>query len=188
MSDGPHRSLNMHRSWKRVAKYADNRAHSADEVAEAYIPALAQTCRDEVPAKLWSDLTGIFGNRQQGLFQEQTVNAIASLRREVAGLSLACSIVDAAERAASKGHLDSEALVQVVTAALVDRGSRSNRQVEEHYYRKAEEPRAQNVRDRMEKALSTAAVETLARQQLNYNAPQTARARKQTDLDDGVSL
>ena len=188
MSDGPHRSLNMHRAWKRLAEYADNRAYSEHEVAEAYIPALTQTCRDEVPNSLLNALNGIFSDQQQALFGEQTTSDIAALRRDVAGLPLACAIVDGAERAASKGQLGQEVLVKVVTAALIDRGSRGNKQIEEHYYRKSSEPRSKSVRDRMEDALSGAAVESLARQQLNYTSFRPSRLQKRSDLDDGVNL
>ncbi len=41
MSDGPHRSLNMRRGWKRFAKRADKEAYAPEEVCDAIPAALA---------------------------------------------------------------------------------------------------------------------------------------------------
>jgi hypothetical protein len=189
MSDGPHRTLNMSPCWKRVAEYADNKAYSLDEVAGAFLPALEQSCRDEVPDGVWRDLARIFGRPQQSLFGEQRVEEIAALRSQAAGLPLACALVDGAVRAASKGAVSEQSLVEVTTQALLNRGSRGNKQVEEHWYRKSTERRTDNVRDRLERALNKAALEPLARQRLNMGAgPKPARSRKRSDLDDGVNF
>jgi hypothetical protein len=48
MSDGPHKSLPMKRSWRRVAECADKRSFTVEEVARALAPALEQDCRDEL--------------------------------------------------------------------------------------------------------------------------------------------
>jgi hypothetical protein len=188
MSDGPHRSLNMHRSWKRLAEYADNKAHSIDDVASAYLPALAQTCDTEIPPYLLRGLVQLFSEKQHVLFKGQKSEEIASLRRGVAGFPLANAILDAAERCEAKGTLGMDALVGVVTDGLVNRAARANRQVEEHYYRRSTEVRSKDVRDRMEKALNSAALESLARQRLNLDGGAKPRATKQSGLDDGVQL
>jgi hypothetical protein len=189
MSDGPHRSLNMHSSWKRLAKFADNKAHSIDEVASAYLPALAQTCDTEVPPSLLRDLVRIFGEKQHALFQGHKSEEIAGLRRGVAGFALANAILDAAERCEASGSLGLDALVGVLADGFQNRAARANRQVEEHYYRKSTETRSKGVRDRMEKALNGAALESLARQRLNMGgSAKPSRPGKQSDLDDGVTL
>lgn len=188
MSDGPHRSLNMNRFWKRVAEYADNKAYSLDEVAKAFLPALEQSCRDEVPDYVWRQLKRVFLNAQHALFGDHNAREIAALRYEVVG-PLGRSLVDAAEKAASTGLRGPDVLVKVTREALLQRAARGNKQVEEHWYRKSNTKRTENVRSRLENALNHAAIDTLARQRLDMNIGQTLfRSRKQKDLDDGVLL
>ena len=189
MSDGPHRSLNMNRTWKRLAERADNRAFSLDEVAGAFLPALDQSCREEVPAGVWRELATIFSDQQQTLFSEQRAEQIAGLRRQVAGLPLGCTLVDTAVLAASRGVTNEGAILQAATQALAQRAARGNKQVEEHYYRRSDEKRTEKVRERLESALKKVALDTLARQHLNMGAaPKTPRSGKQAGLDDGVQL
>jgi hypothetical protein len=188
MSDGPHRSLNMNRSWKRLAEYADNEAYSLAEIAGAYIPALEQCCRDEVPDGLWGNLNRIFADQQQALFGEQKVQEITALRASVAGRPLGCALVDEAERLASIGTLGTQFLLEATTRALLSRAARANRQVEEHFYRNSTDRRTKNVRDRMESGLKAAALKTLAERCFNTSSAPISRSRKQADLDDGVQL
>jgi hypothetical protein len=189
MSDGPHRSLNMNRRWKRLAECADNRAYSLDEVAKAYLPALDQSCREEVPPGVWRDLANVFGDQQQVLFSEQRIDEIRALRQQVAGQPLGCSLVDLAMQAASRGPVSAEMLVSVATQALIQRAERGNKQAEEHYYRKSSEARTEKLRERLEGALKKAALRDLARQYLGNGAtPRAPRSAKQAGLDDGVQL
>lgn len=189
MSDGPHRSLNLNRRWKRLAECADNHAFSLDEVAKAFIPALDKSCRDEVPPGVLRSLSNIFGDGQQTLFTEQRADQIRSLRPQVAGQPLGCSIVDLATQAASRGPVNEETLVAIMAQALAQRGARGNKQVEEHYYRKSGEKRTERVRARLDGALKMVALEGLARQHLsNKSAPKAPRSTKQTGIDDGVTL
>jgi hypothetical protein len=189
MSDGPHRSLNMHRSWKRLAECADNPAYSLDEVAGAFLPALDQSCREEVPDGVWRSLERIFADQQQTLFAEQKVEQIAALRPQVVGLALGCALVDSAVQTASKGALSPDALVTSTTQALALRATRGNKQVEEHFYRKSNERRTEQIRERLESGLKNAALDTLARQHLNMSTgPKSSRSSKQAGLDDGVQL
>lgn len=189
MSDGPHRSLNMNRSWKRLAECADNRAYSLDDVAGAFLPALDQSCREEVPEGVWRRLARIFGDQQQTLFAEQRVEQIAALRSQVAGLPLGCALVDAAVHAASKGPATDDALIKAAAQALAQRAARGNKQVEEHYYRKSNEPRTEKLRERLESALRKTPLDTLARQHLSMGAaPKVPRSGKQAGLDDGVQI
>jgi hypothetical protein len=188
VSDGPHRSLNMNRSWKRLAECADNEAFSVADIAGAFIPALEQSCREEVPDALLQELKRIFGDQQRPLFEEQKVEEIAALRSTVAGFPLGCALIDGAVRTACDGTLGTEPLVEAMTQALLNRATRASRQVEEHYYRNSTDQRTQNVRDRMERALKAAALDNLARQILTGTVYAPPRSRKRTDLDDGVQL
>lgn len=188
MSDGPHRSLNMNRLWKRLSEYADNNAYSIDEVAEAFLPALEQSWRDEVPDQVWHRIKSVMLNNQRALFGDQNAEEIAALRYEAAGPLGRC-LVDAAEKAVSTGARGPDVLVEVATQALLQRAARGNKQVEEHWYRKSNSKRTENVRSRLENALDKAAVSTLVRHRLDMNVePISLRSRKQRDLDDGVPL
>lgn len=179
----------MNRSWQRLAECADNRAYSLDDVAGAFLPALDQSCREEVPQSVWRSLAKIFTDQQQTLFAEQRVQQIAALRSHTAGLALGCALVDAAVQAASKDGPSEDALINAATQALCHRAARGNKQVEEHYYRRSNERRTEKVRERLESALKKAALDTLARQHLNVGAaPQGSRPTKQAGLDDGVQL
>jgi hypothetical protein len=70
----------MNRSWKRLAECADNEAFSVADIAGAFIPALEQSCREEVPDALLQQLKRIFGDLQRPLFEQQKVEEIAALR------------------------------------------------------------------------------------------------------------
>jgi hypothetical protein len=189
MSDGPHTSLNMHRSWKRLAEYADNKAHSIDDVAGAFIPALAQTCDTEAPPSFMKALVQVFSRPQEDLFRNQKAHEIAALRRDAAGYPLANAIIDAAERRAAKGEHGSTALLGAVTDGLIIRAASANRSVEEHYYRESTAPRSVHVRDRLQGALAKAALSSFAAHRLNMDgASKPSRISKQSGLDDGVSL
>jgi len=189
MSDGPHRSLNMNRPWKRVAECADNAAYSIDEISSAFVPALDQSCRDEVPEGVWRGLRKSFTDQQQTLFAEQKIHQISALRMQASGLPLGCALIDAAIQAASSGAHGEEALIEVTTRALAQRAARGNKQVEEHYYRKSSEQRTERVRERLEKGLKQAALATLAQQYVNIgSAPKVSRSTKQAGLDDGVQF
>ena len=189
MSDGPHRSLNMNRSWKRLAECADNRAFSLEEVASAFLPALDQSFREEVPESIRRGLNEVFRNQQHLLFVEQRVEQISALRTQASGLPLACALVDGAVLATSKGANGENALIEVATRALEQRALRGNKQVEEHYYRKSNERRTEQIRERLESALKKAALEPIARKHLHVGEPaKISRSTKQSGLDDGVQI
>lgn len=189
MSDGPHRSLNMNRSWQRLAECADNRAFSLAEVANAFIPALDKSCREEVPDSVWRELGKIFRDQQHTLFADQRAEQVSALRKQTSGLSLGCALVDAAVFAVSKGANGENALVEVAARALAQRAARGNKQVEEHYYRRSNEQRTEKVRERLEGALKMTALDSLARRHLNIGeSVKISRSTKQSGLDDGVGI
>lgn len=189
MSDGPYRSLNMNRHWKRVAECADNPAFSQEEVVRAFVPALDRCCKEEVPSHLWRTLWGIFSAPQDILFPEQRADQVRALRQQVGGRPLACLLIDFAALAASKGSATGEVLVDAVAHALEQRGARANKQVEEHWYRASNEHRTEQMRKRLENALMRVPLTALARQHvMNMASPAALRSTKQKGLEDGVQL
>src|SRR5665213_3350572 len=52
MSDGPHRSLPMHRAWREVSKRADQATYTASDVCEAMPDAIIGSWKNEVSGAL----------------------------------------------------------------------------------------------------------------------------------------
>jgi hypothetical protein len=127
--------------------------------------------------------------RQLTLFGGANTAALEALKRLNPGNSLWRAVVDGVAQAVADGQTGEQALLSGATAALLDRGARAARQVEEHYLRRAGESRALKVRTRMEDGMSRAPVETLGRRMLGLDAgtaPQ--QPQKLQGLDDGVRL
>lgn len=189
MSDGPHRSLPMSRSWKRLAEFADNGNFGPPDICGAAAEALRECWRDDVPASVVEGVRGVFLQHQAGLFAEQRVEQLELLRPMAAGHGLARLFVDCASEVLNSGSTGETALVEAATNALFARAARAARQVEEHYCREATTPRAQNVRARLEEGIRDTDVHAVAREILAIT-PQTTQRRppKHEGLDDGVSL
>jgi hypothetical protein len=98
MSDGPHRSLPMGKSWQKVAERADKGAYSPDEIAEALRQALEDDFKQDVPSLLIQALQHALDDRPQlDLFSSQAaVDRVEALRPQAAGRPLADSLVDCA--------------------------------------------------------------------------------------------
>src|SRR5947207_4767348 len=170
MCDGPHKSLPMRAGWKKFAERADKAAFEPEQVAGAAIPALEDDWDEDVARNLGA-LREIVGDaRQLTLFGGANTAALEALKRLNPGNSLWRTVVDGVAQAIADGQTGEEALLRGTTAALLDRGARAIRQVEEHYLRRAGESRALNVRTRMEDGMSRAPIETLGRRMLGLDA------------------
>lgn len=182
MSDGPHRSLPMRPHWKRVAERADNRNFTVAAVNDALLPTLSEECRIELSADFIGSFAGIYGT----LFKQDIETQLEGLRSE-AGMGLGRTVLDYALQLAASGETGPDAASKALAAALADRSVRCARQIEEHYCRESNEPRALNVRQRIEQALSSG-MDGLARQILKLQPRSVGRTpRKQQGLDDGVA-
>jgi hypothetical protein len=189
MSDGPHKSLNMRRGWKKLAERAANHVFEPAEISNAVIPALVQDWRVETPAKLIRGITNVLEGQQTSLFTDQKLSQLEGLRPLAAGHSLGQVFLDCAIEVARNGGAGSDASVEAATNALAIRASCGARQVEEHYCRKSTTPHAQNVRGRIEEGIASASLDGLARQLLNLSPGSTLPTlAKQQGLDDGVRL
>ncbi|MDP1701733.1 MAG: hypothetical protein Q8L53_12350 [Aestuariivirga sp.] len=189
MSDGPHKSLPMRKGWKKFAEHADKAAFELEQVADAAIPALEGDWWEDVAPSI-DALRKIVGDtRQFSLFGNISMEAIEALKQNNPGNSLLCAVVDGVVRAVASGQTNEEALLSGAIAALIDRGARAIRQVEEHYLRKAGANRAYDMRTRMEDGISRAPVEALGRRMLGFD-PRIAplKPQKLQGLDDGVRL
>lgn len=190
MSDGPHRSLNMRRSWKQLAECADNSASSVEEVGCTLQMALSQDWLKEVSKGFCRRIQSIL-NEYQGSFPfgEQKIEQLESLRGEAAGYPLRSVLLDCTIQAVAEEYSGEEAFTKAVCDALAKRKTSGGRQVEEHYWRKSTQGRATHVRQRIEDSNTPPDMERFARRLTGLDkAERLYPPVKKTDIDDGVSL
>ncbi len=189
MSDGPHRSLKMRATWKKVAEFADKRAFEPEQVTVATVAAFAADWRLEVPDAVSVSICDILSPKQDSLFRDQKLMQLEALRRLTAGQGLGQLFIDCATRRVLAAASGPDAAIEAVADAIAIWGARHARQMEEHYCRKSSIERAENLRNRVEQAASLADRDGLARQLLKISTTSETRTpSKQTGLDDGVRL
>lgn len=189
MSDGPHRSLNMRRGWKKVAEYADKGAFSSDEIGDAVASAYLQDARKELPDSVAHAVCEILGDQQEHLFRDQKVEQLEALRPLAAGHGFGAILIDCATQRAHSGAVGPDSGLETMAAALELWGARHARQIEEHYRRESTLRRATNVRTRIEEGIGGMALHGLARQILKLDIKGNGRTSAKKDgIDDGVRL
>ena len=189
MSDGPHRSLPMRPSWKKLAERVGNPAFSAEEICNAFQAALEEDWRKEIPDSYVRKVREILSDSQTDFFCDQRTEKLELLQKEAAGSPLAVLFLDYVTQAATGGLSGDKALEEAASQALVDRATRGARQVEEHYHRKATQGRAVDVRQRIESGIRGSDMAIITRRLVGIDkGEQPQRPAKQTGLDDGVQL
>lgn len=189
MSDGPHKSLNMRRGWKRFAENADEAAFSPEEVCDAIPTALIQDWRAENLPSLIRQMREFLHDSQTFLFGNQHIEKLEALRNEDAGYPLSSTLLDCAVQAVADGKIGEGAITEATAAMLMDRTARGIRQVEEHYCRKSSSTRSVNVRERMNEGATRTDFTQLAKSFLGTgSAERLKQPAKQSGLDEGVSL
>lgn len=186
MSDGPHRSLEMRRGWKKVAEYADNEAFARDEVRDAVESAVEKDWRKDIPLALISSIRDVLGGTT--LFSEDTLRSIEDLRQTVSGSSMGNALLDHLACAVSSGMTGDAALREAVVNTSVDQSARCARQVEEHYLRKSTIENSQDVRQRIEGAIEGADFGSLADRIIAPTSMKAPKVQKKDGVDDGVQL
>lgn len=187
MSDGPHRSLPMRQGWKRVAERADNVNFEAEDVTKRIIPALEQDCTAEMTSEFVDDISRICRQLEGSLFRADLTAEVQALRPK-AGCGIGQVFLDNLERLSNRDTANAAILVDAMKAALDSKGAACARSVEEHYYRKSTEPRARNVRARLEQAVGDAPTHDLARRILKLDEGRAERPTLKRGLDEGVRL
>ena len=189
MSDGPHKSLNMRRAWKRVAERASNAAFDDAERNEALAAALHDDWVTEVPQRLVARLRDIFGDARGALFDELLIKQLEGLRDDITGGPLAIALLDCAMQAAQRGYRGDQALVRAAGDALRQRAESGSRQVEEHSLRASPGQGVEGVRNRIDDAIARLDAAAVARRCIGRDDGKPSRtSRKKTGIDDGVSL
>src|SRR5262245_31701491 len=152
MSDGPHRSLAMRRAWRLVAERADKRSYTVAEITEAIVPALEQDCRTEMSPEFLTGLRRVAD--EPLLFPDAAAAARFESLRPLAGSGIARSVLDNVSPLAAADLEGWSLICESVKVAIHDRANKGVRQVEEHYLRKENAPRANNVRGRIESGVA----------------------------------
>ncbi len=188
MSDGPHKSLPMHRTWKKVAERADNAACVPEEIRDALLPALAQDWTSNVPDELIHGIEAVLRD-QPDLFPDQKLLRLESLRPITAGHRNARLLLDCAMEQAATNDGAGDLALDAATSALAILAAGGAHQVEEHYCRKSTNPRARKVRSGIEDGIAITPLQDLARQLLKRDSgPAPRSAPKKRGLDEGVKL
>jgi hypothetical protein len=187
MSDGPHKSLPMKPKWRSVCERAYNRSFGIDEISTAMLPALATDCRDEMSPRFLEGLRGLCEHDETHLFMNLS-EQVQDLHRE-AGSGMGRRVLEHFERLAVNERITVDTAVKAIECAGAERLAKSNRQIEEHTLRKVTVSRAKDVRSRLEQAIATTSLTSLARQVLNLDDIGTARSLAKRDgLDEGPGI
>lgn len=189
MSDGPHRSLNIRRGWKRLAECAGNTAFDDGERREALAAALEADWRAEVPDGLVRRMRRILDDPQESLFRDSTIAQLEQSRDEAAGHPLAGALLDCTIHVVDQGYCGKAALEKATCDALQERAASGQRQVEEHWMRTSTPQRAGGVSDRIAAAIAESDMTEIGRRCMKRDGTEALQAPlKKTGIDDGVSL
>lgn len=178
----------MRPAWRRVAERADKQAYTLEEVSAAMDPALEKDCRADISPEFIRDVRAMLEQRDSSLFKKDITLHVYDLRSpavcgmERTVLDNVCAVSDADATAA-------DILLNALEAAVSDRAARGARQVEEHYLRRSNAPRAVEVRSRLEAAIATTNRVAIAARILALDQRRTSHTpQKRSGLDDGVKL
>lgn len=137
MSDGPWKSLPMRRHWKQVAKQAENRAFSREELSGALEAALLKEAR-ELP--LEAVCRAVVPSDQGILFLPDLNGEFEALRRDHPGSKVVQTFFTCLRDQDSKGESGRD-MVESAAVDTLDECARDHaRAIQEHYYRKSRSP------------------------------------------------
>jgi len=188
MSDGPYKSLPMSRAWKRLAEFAQNDNFEPGHIAEAASKALMRDWRANVPASLIAGVREVFCGSQSALFSEQGAEQLRAMGEQTDNRTFARLFLDCAVLRMESGRMGEAGLVEAAENAMLARGARGVRQVEEHYFRKSSASLAKSVRGRLEQGVSSTDLASCARVLLKVSPPTHRQSLRHQGIDEGVPL
>lgn len=188
MSDGPHRALPMRPAWKRVAERADNSAHDLTEVTDAIADAVVPDFHTDMTSALMGELRKIVDGKQDPLFKEENLNALARAKRDHAIEPRARDFVDRVMAAIAGGKSGLAALRAAVEQSARQAIASCLRQIEEFYRRETRASRSFNMRARLSRAARGLVMDGIVQRILAPKAEKGSRATRKKGLDDGVSF
>lgn len=184
MSDGPHRSLQMRPWWKEAANRADKSAFSVTECTEALRVALERELSEELRPEFLRRLRK--AHEEPGLFSPSDS---LHLEKVEPVTPLEHFVMDNISAPTSTELSEVDGLLNIFATACRNVVPRFNKQIEEHFLRKAGPSRARRERERLDEAAAKMDMPALARKLLQ---PQRAKSapilKKKSGLDDGVVL
>lgn len=188
MSDGPHRSLQLPKLWKELAKRADQQIYSLEQVVEATANALAGDF-NEVKWTLLDALKSIFTGRHNSLMSpEIALQELQSAKKLAAASVFGGNAVAFSEELIRGGNFGLDAFHDAIGAAAKQRGYANVKSVEEHYLREASQRRAFQAKGRLHNAISSFSETRLGSMLVDKRSAITRRPNKNTSIDDGVPL
>jgi len=137
MSDGPWRSLPLRQHWKQVARQAEIRASSPEELSGALETALQ---KEAAALPLEAVCRAVVPDGQGSLFKPDLNGELEALQRGHPGSKVVQTLVTCLLDEESSGSSGSE-LVESAVADMLDEYARDYaRAIAEHYYRKSRSP------------------------------------------------
>lgn len=190
MSDGPHRSLNMPKKWKRVAEWMYNETYSVEQRCEALSEAAAEDWRQHIPKSFPSMIRKVLSNDQTELFCDQTAHDLEELHSQAAGYPHASALLDCViEAATTRGALGEDALIIAARNVVTEFAERGLRQVVEHYLRESPDNSVAQIKQRTQEAMGRLDAKTISCRLQGFDESEHPRISiKRTGLDEGVPI
>lgn len=189
MSDGPHRSLQMRKPWKELAKRGDQPIYDPEQVAQAATIALASDFRNEVPWSLINALKSIFGGLDNSLqLPEIAIQQLQDLKKSAPGSVFARNAIEWSIQLVNEGRLKPDTAYVAIGLAAKARGFANTRQIHEHVLRETNQTRADGVTARLTTAIGGLSESSLGSILMNQHSARQSRLTKNDSLDAGVPL
>jgi len=189
MSDGPYRSLDMRRSWKTVAKRAEQAAYATVEIAESALCAVAADWRLEVKASLVTAMKNVFTCRDNSLqIVEVALDQLERARPLAAASVFGINAIECSIQLAREGKFGMDAFHEAISMAVKSRTYAVARQIEEHYIRKNHPKEGRVLRERLGGAIASMNDCELGQTMVGKRKGRSAGLHKKAGLDDGVAF
>ena len=189
MSDGPHKTLNMRRAWKRLTERADKAANRPAEVMECVVPAISQDWIGETTPGYLQEVAQVLGCGIKPLLFPKDPAELARLRQG-ASSSMEALLAGHAIDACHSNKSGPQALQEVIRKTLCEWAVRATLQAEEHYQRESTFSRARQMRGRLQRAITAAgpAITNLSLSITQGTKLPTRAPAKHSGLEEGPSL
>lgn len=185
MSDGPHRSPNMRRHWKKPTEYAGNFAHTLDDVCAAMKSAVAKDILEAPISKVREIMNADM------LFQTIRTAELEALRGDYPGSAATSCLIDSAIVAVAAGDIGDKGTEIALQSAIEENARANMRAVDEICQREASAKTSRTIRERLEGARTLLDAGAMAREILAPPRPPSRRSLsipKQTGIDVGPPL
>ena len=193
MSDGPYRSLQMSRHWKKACEVAQNQAHDAEDLRERTRVALLRDVVENIGTTTLDMIAKILGASAGATGSLDPIGDLEGLRTNLPLPTLNERLIEHAMGAYEGGYRGKDALEQGLQRAVCEHSEARQRQVEEHYRCNeasvAGRDRTRRVRDALREVGGATTVRTVVRQaidRMNGELGQLAPRRRDA-LSDGPS-